>query len=157
MNETWQPLPNTKYQISSSGLVKSPSGQILQGQITAKGYRRFTIYESGVASSRSGHSLVMEAFVGPRPKGMIIRHIDGNPTNNRLSNLQYGTHSQNESDKRTHGTTLLGEKHHRCKIPFSTVKEIRASSESLRSIAKRFNINKRYVITLRQGKGRQYA
>lgn len=41
------------------------------------------------------HSLVMEAWVGPRPEGMVINHINGDKTDNRLENLEYCTRSFN--------------------------------------------------------------
>lgn len=44
------------------------------------------------------HSLVMLTFVGPRPMGFIIRHLDDDKTNNKLSNLRYGTYSENAID-----------------------------------------------------------
>jgi hypothetical protein len=50
------------------------------------------------------HSMVMLAFVGPRPDGMDIRHLDGNPRNNHLANLCYGTRSENIYDSVRHGT-----------------------------------------------------
>ena len=33
------------------------------------------------------HSLVAHVFIGPRPNGMFIDHIDGNTFNNDISNL----------------------------------------------------------------------
>jgi HNH endonuclease/NUMOD4 motif len=41
------------------------------------------------------HSLVMEAFVGPRKKGMDINHKNGDKKDNRLENLEYCSRSQN--------------------------------------------------------------
>ncbi len=41
------------------------------------------------------HSLVAEAFLGPRPKGYDIDHISGDKTDNRLCNLEYVTHKEN--------------------------------------------------------------
>jgi len=40
----------------------------------------------------------MEAFGIARPDGMECRHLDGNPTNNALSNLAWGTRQQNIMD-----------------------------------------------------------
>jgi hypothetical protein len=37
------------------------------------------------------HRLVMWAFVGPQEKGVHVRHLDGDPQNNRLENLAYGS------------------------------------------------------------------
>lgn len=56
------------------------------------------------------HKLVALAFHGERPKGMEIRHLDGNGSNNRADNLSYGTKTQNMRDKFQHGTMPLG--HH---------------------------------------------
>jgi HNH endonuclease len=50
------------------------------------------------------HSLVLECFVGPRPPGMECRHLDGNPSNNALENLAWGTRSENRADQVRHGT-----------------------------------------------------
>lgn len=50
------------------------------------------------------HKLVAEAFLGPRPLGHVIRHLSGNPADNSVSNLAYGTYSENERDKILNGT-----------------------------------------------------
>lgn len=49
-------------------------------------------------TDRTVHSLVLEAFTGPCPEGMEARHLDDNPTNNRLENLVWGTRSENSQD-----------------------------------------------------------
>lgn len=41
------------------------------------------------------HVLVAEAFLGPRPKGHEIDHLDGNAFNARVTNLAYVTPAQN--------------------------------------------------------------
>lgn len=60
--------------------------------------------------SRTVHRLVMEAFVGPRPPGMMCRHLNGNPHDNRLSNLAWGTPAENVADAVRHGTHARGER-----------------------------------------------
>ena len=50
------------------------------------------------------HRLVMLAFIGPCPNGYECLHIDGNPMNNRLDNLRYGTRRENINDSIKHGT-----------------------------------------------------
>jgi hypothetical protein len=55
------------------------------------------------------HRLVLIAFIGPCPDGMEGCHEDGNPGNNRLSNLRWGTHQSNQQDMRRHGRTKIGE------------------------------------------------
>ncbi len=41
------------------------------------------------------HALVALAFIGPRPDGYDVMHIDGTRTNNAVGNLRYGTRSEN--------------------------------------------------------------
>jgi hypothetical protein len=49
----------------------------------------------------------MESFVGPCPDGLEVCHNDGNPENNKLSNLRYGTQSSNQIDRIMHGGNPL--------------------------------------------------
>lgn len=55
------------------------------------------------------HHLVLEAFGFPRPDGLECRHLDGNPANNHLNNLRWGTALENSHDRYEHGTMLRAE------------------------------------------------
>jgi hypothetical protein len=72
-------------------------------------YPRVTLTVDHQKKTVSVHTLVLEAFVGPAPKGMECRHLDGSFLNNSLNNLEWGTHLENEADKLLHGKTLRGE------------------------------------------------
>lgn len=48
------------------------------------------------------HRLVAAAFLGPSDLP-LVRHLDGNPKNNHVSNLAYGDVSQNAQDRTRHG------------------------------------------------------
>lgn len=55
----------------------------------------------------------MLAFVGPPEPGQEVRHFpDRDPSNCALSNLSYGTKSENSLDKRRHGTDHNSSKTH---------------------------------------------
>lgn len=58
----------------------------------------------------TAHRLVASAFI-PNPHGLTdVAHNDGNPANNRVSNLRWSTHRDNQMDMRQHGTMQDGEK-----------------------------------------------
>lgn len=51
----------------------------------------------------TAHTLVATAFLGLRPERMECRHLNGDPADNRLANLAWGTSSQNGHDVTAHG------------------------------------------------------
>ncbi|NIH98089.1 hypothetical protein FHU31_005095 [Mycolicibacterium fluoranthenivorans] len=70
-----------------------------------KKYLRVTL-KSGERQRRiKVHHLVLLAFVGPRPPGLHALHCDDDPLNNHLSNLRYGTPSENQHDRFHRNTT----------------------------------------------------
>lgn len=72
------------------------------------------------------HRLVLEAFVGPCPDGLQTRHLDGDPSNNRPTNLAWGTSKENHADRRRHGTLRMGEQTTFAKLTAEQVRQIRA-------------------------------
>lgn len=69
------------------------------------GHLKVGLYDSSGARSRTRvwvHRLVCVAWHGEStdPDAFYVLHLDGDPTNNRPSNLRWGTQSQNERMKR---------------------------------------------------------
>lgn len=95
----------------------------LSESANAKRYKRINLHYR--KTKYVGH-VVLEAFVGARPTGMVACHNDGNPENNALVNLRWDTQAGNEADKNKHGTRLRGENHPLAKLTPETVKAIRA-------------------------------
>lgn len=60
----------------------------------------------GLTSSRRSlvHVLVLEAFVGPRPDGLVACHNNGIASDNRIDNLRWDTYGENNKDLVRHGT-----------------------------------------------------
>jgi hypothetical protein len=89
------------------------------------------------------HQLVLETFVGPCPPGMQCRHFpDQSTKNNYLSNLAWGTQSENEQDKKVHGTFdsnrnngPRGEAVNTAKLTIERVRQLRAMHAAGTSIA----------------------
>lgn len=109
--EEWRAVPGYEglYQVSSLGRVeslprKTTKGGIRKLRTDKRGYQWVALSKDGIVRSFTVHELVALAFFGPRPAWATdIRHLDGNPSNNRASNLIYGDHSQNATDMTRHG------------------------------------------------------
>lgn len=118
--ETWRPIPGWEgfYEASDLGNVRSVERKVshpFSGMITIRqrrikthphpaGHRLLMLSRGGVGRGRTRlvHTLILQAFVGPRPDGMDGCHNDGNPANNRLSNLRWDTPSENMLDRIWH-------------------------------------------------------
>jgi NUMOD4 motif/HNH endonuclease len=116
-DENWLPIPTLggRYEVSDKGRVygvqrETPAGKIIPGQflkpdITWQGYRRVGLVgDDGKQRHYSVHRLVLWAFTGENPPDLDTRHLDGNPANNTLPNLAFGTVSENAYDRVRHGT-----------------------------------------------------
>lgn len=95
--------------MSDQGRVRSLArprhpGRVLKPRLDSQGYALVTLSQDDQQRTRFVHRLVALAFLGPCPPGREVRHLDGDPANCRVGNLAYGTHRENELDKRTHGT-----------------------------------------------------
>jgi hypothetical protein len=89
---------------------------------------------------RRVHHLVLEAFKRPKPKGLEGRHLDGNHSNNAISNLEWGTHRENEQDKIRHETHSKGERNGMAKLTNQEAQSIRLSTEPGVVLARRYNV-----------------
>jgi hypothetical protein len=98
-----------RYEVSDLGRVRALPRVDAQGghrklrlfkpsRMDAWGHRGVKLRRDGVARSRYVHHLVLEAFVGPCPPGMVACHWNDVPDDNRLSNLRWATKSENRLD-----------------------------------------------------------
>lgn len=103
-------------EVSDAGEVrsltrKSPKGRTLQGKVlrpskTRDGHLRVGVTTASGTRHVYVHVLVLETFVGPRPApNFDARHLNGIPSDNRLSNLAWGTKRQNRLDDLANGVT----------------------------------------------------
>ena len=98
--EDWKTVPEfERYQVSTRGRVRSwrngPTGaertkpRILKQSVSVKGFMQVCFILDGKKSTKSVHALVLETWLGKRPRGWWCHHLDGNRTNNNLANLGY--------------------------------------------------------------------
>lgn len=85
---------------------------------------------TGKRRNKRVNVLVLEAFMGPRPRGTECRHLDGNRINNRLENLRWGTRSENMQDAVRHGTIKRGESQRNSKLREIDIPKIRLQIRS---------------------------
>jgi hypothetical protein len=100
--------------------------------------------------------MVLEAFVGPRPAGLVARHLDGNVLNCRPTNLCWGTQQENIADQERHGTHTRGVRNARAS--FSSMAEIDsirarlAAGEQGRVIARELGVAEPTISNIRTRK-----
>lgn len=151
--EQWKPVSGyPDYEISSYGNVIS----ILNGERkimnvggrsrSNNGYRIVSLLKDKKRKNRSVHSLVMEAFGPPKyAENQLIRHLDGDPGNNRLDNLEWGSKVDNSFDDLGHGKRRACEKHPMRKLTKEQVIEMRNAYKEGRgntnTLAKQYGIH----------------
>lgn len=96
---------STRDVTDSLGRTRTYQGvQLAEAVNPMTGYRQVGVHLSGRQVTRTVHSLVANAFLGPRPDGEEVRHLNGDQSDNRPANLAWGTPLQNKADQRRHGT-----------------------------------------------------
>ena len=70
-------------------------GRVLKPTKNPNGYVYYTLCVNYKKLTRTGHSLVAAAYLGPRPEGMDVMHINHDRKDNRPANLRYGSRSEN--------------------------------------------------------------
>jgi hypothetical protein len=133
--ENWTPVAGYEgiYEVSNWGRVKrvraansTTVGRILKLYVNGcYGHLQAHLCTGGRCRHMLVHRLVLEAFVGPCPVGQECRHLDGNPANNNVENLAWGTRTENQADRVRHGTSSRGEQSVLAKLTEDDVREIR--------------------------------
>lgn len=168
LNETWRPIEGFAgaYSVSDLGRVRSeqrravnrPDGgtrlvreRVLKQRPDGGGYLVVWLRVPGGQVARKVASLVAGAFIGPKPAGLEVRHLNGDKTVNAAANLAYGTRAENMADAAAHGTLVMGERHRNARLTESAVREIRASSELLADLAAKHGVTFQHVSAVKRG------
>lgn len=129
--------PNDDYMAGSDGQIYSRTKYAgfgrkervdwypLKGYINNKGYRTVSLSHENKKVTKSVHRLVCMAFHGMPSNGQETRHLNGDKSDNRPENLCWGTAAENWHDKRIHGTSTTGERHHASKFTDTEREHIR--------------------------------
>lgn len=98
--EEWRPVVGYEgiYEVSNFGRIKrARTGYLLNPTVTTRGYAIVNLVDASRGLRKCSHvyNIVSAAFLGPKPLGLCVNHIDGVKTNNVLWNLEYVTYREN--------------------------------------------------------------
>ena len=152
---TWLPIAGYEgfYEVSDDGQIRSldrqilgPRGtfrirrsQILSPALSTNGYLTIRLCRESVRSTKCVHRLVAEAFLGPCPEGLQVRHGPGGRTDNSVENLSYGTAVENIAERDQDGWGAAR------KMSPALIREMRAlhaSGVSYEELAIKYDISK---------------
>lgn len=120
--EIWRPIPGwPAYRVSNRGEVASCWVSPGRGRLWVMGEKWRTLrplktrgaLRVCVTTGRAPgkyigiHRIVLEAFAGPCPAGLIACHNDGDHTNNHAANLRWDTYRSNSADRFRHARERL--------------------------------------------------
>jgi len=148
MTEVWLPIANhTDYQVSNLGQVRSNKygvWRLLTPRRKRRGYLNVALCKKGHASNHDIHTLVLTTFVGPRPEGLVCCHLDSDPSNNCVTNLEWNTQSENNRQCSQAGR-YVGSR----KLTEGEVRTIRNSGLTNRQLATQFGL---HIETIRKAR-----
>lgn len=156
----WHSIPgHPAYEVSEAGEVRrvkrgrgvrGPVPSTLRPRCHRKGYLCVQL----AGRELFIHRLVLLAFVGapPTPTSQA-NHIDGDKTNNHLSNLEWVTPAENARHATAAGlrSPRAGESNPRAKITAAQVAEIRAAAGTHAAVARQFGLTPSHVSAIRRG------
>lgn len=174
--EQWKPVERFigYYEVSTQGRVRSltrkewtkhsktgcPVRRLRRGRILSPnklplGYYQIRLYKIGVSTTYLIHRLVAEAFI-PNPNSLPeVNHLDGDPSNNHIKNLEWCTRRENS----LHSTKVLeknrGEGCGTSKLSESQVLEIARllglAKYTLQEIGDMFNVTNHTIFRIKHG------
>jgi hypothetical protein len=98
--ETWRPVIGFErtHEVSNTGRVRRVgSSEELHPWTSGYGYPKVALRVDGQKTEREVHILVAEAFIAPRPSGLVANHKNGVKTDNRPENLEWVTRAENNA------------------------------------------------------------
>ena len=168
--EEWRPVVKYEgaYEVSNLGNVRSVDRCIVRNgsparlrgrqrslKAQATGHMNVTLSLENVFTTVRVHRLVAEAFLGPIPDGAQVHHIDGDPANNRVENLKFGSPAENSLDMIAHGRSTRGRRAHSSKLTVEDVRAIRKARKNgalLRELAEAYGVHNVAISAACRGK-----
>jgi len=145
------------YRLYIDGQVWSVrSGKFLK-QEDNKGYKRVTLSMNGKTKRYQVHRLVATHFILNPLKKPCVNHIDGNPSNNNMKNLEWCTYQENE----IHSYSMLGKINNNRKLSSEAISDIKLNaikgfgntrSGNIDEFASKYNVNRSTILNVLKNK-----
>lgn len=168
MSEQWKDIPGYEgvYQASTEGRIRSvdrivygrnwytgkPFPRRLKGHILRPGrYCKAGHLSVVLGHGDAGipvHQLIARTFIGPQPAKQEVRHKNGDPTDNRIANLEYGTRHENILDVYWQGKawrTLTAD-------DVRTIRERIEEGDTGRAIARDYGVTPSCISSIKTGR-----
>ena len=171
LTEEWRPVVGYEglYEVSNIGRVRSVTRKVLQRNNRIKvmkgklltihnrskkknTYKAVRLSKENVMTNFNVHTLVAEAFLGPRPKDCLVLHGPLGRWVNTVNNLRYGSAIENAEDREKDGKTIKGEQMHTAKLTSADVLEIRKELElsaTITALGKKYNVSKCTILDIK--------
>lgn len=141
------------YEASSCGFIKMKKKST---PLTPWHHRSGHLYVALNKKKRQVHHLVLEAFGVDRPDGYECCHKDGNPKNNRLDNLEWGTRQKNILDYIRHNGRHMVKNATSVEVARKIKEEHDGKHGTGARLAKKYNVSVYTVSEIKQGKTFRY-
>ncbi len=115
VSEEWRPVVGYEglYEISNQGRVRNMRRLLRPTPDASRGGRRSVMLTADGRKKRHNvATLILEAFVSPRPDGLLACHNNGDATDDRLDNLRWDTPQANALDAVDQNTNWQTRKTH---------------------------------------------
>ena len=166
--EVWRKIEGfPHYSVSNMGRIRRIGKLGSRGKVyvekhlkpcrSSSGYLTVNLYKGKktLHSSQCVHVLVLRAFKGTRPSGMVCNHVDGNKRNNHASNLEWITLKGNAEHAMEMGLVCKGERHGKARLKEKDIRNIRAlvkKGKTPTQISRLFSISRPHVHDILNGK-----
>ena len=159
MSEFKEMYGHPSYMINKLGEVYGKRFKKILRQNTIRGYKYVHIFSGGKCVSVRVHRAVLLTFIGPPKNGETDAcHLDGNRTNNNLSNLAWKSSKENANDKKKHGTIARGSKVAHSKLTEEQVLFIKDNfwqkskcNTNAKELAARFSVESTTIFSIIRG------
>lgn len=156
-SESWKKIPDWQYEVSNWGRVRSLRNGVLKQHSKNKwGHLKVSLARgdskrvNGNKKDFGVHQLVAKVWLNTKPKGAIIRHLNGIAWDNAYWNLAWGTQLENKQDDIKYGTASKAE-HAQAKLNWAKVDYIHLSPLSDIEVAQELGVSRKLVSGVRGG------